>query len=88
MASTPRRKRTRSRTAPRPRRVADLTTDELREMIEQLIKSKLAEFNPLPMRSPENIVTTRMRQRAVFAAGRFHSGSSDISGNHDNYLRE
>jgi len=66
--------------------VADLTTDELRAMIEQLIEHKLAEFSPMPTRSTENKVSPQMRQRAASAAGRFHSGLSDISGKHDDYL--
>jgi hypothetical protein len=66
--------------------VVDLTADELRAMIEQLIEHKLAEFRPWPTRSKENMVTAQMRQRAASAAGRFHSGLSDISGKHDDYL--
>ena len=86
MASTPSRKRTRSRAAPQSSRVADLTTGELRGMIEQLIEQKLAEFSPLPMRSTEKTITSQMRQRAVSAAGRFHSGLSGISSQHDDFL--
>ncbi len=40
MASTSTRKRTRSRAAPSRRRVADLTTEELREMLDQVIEQK------------------------------------------------
>lgn len=86
MASTPSRKRIRSRTAPQSPRVADLTTDELRGMIEQLIEQKLVEFSPLQMTSTEKTITSQMRQRAVSAAGRFHSGLSDISSQHDEFL--
>lgn len=86
MSSTPSRKRMRARPAARPRRVADLTTDELRKMIGQLIEDKFAEFKPLPARVTEYKVTAQMRQRAVAAAGRFHSGYSDISDKHDEHL--
>jgi hypothetical protein len=86
MASTPGRKRTRARPATRPRRVADLTTHELRKMIGQLIEDKLAEFDPRAARVTESIVTVQMRQRAVAAAGRFHSGYSNISDKHDEHL--
>src|SRR5438105_12362259 len=79
MASTPRHKRTPSRPEPGARRVVDLTTDELRALIEQLIEHKLAEFSSMPTRSTENLISPQMRQRAASAAGRFHSGLSDIS---------
>ncbi len=86
MASTPSRKRTRSRAVSRPRRVADLTIDELREMIEQSIERKMAESNPPPASLTDKTVTAQMRRRARSAAGRFHSGYSDISSKHDDHL--
>ncbi len=85
MASTVSRKRTRSRATPAQRRVADMTLDELREMMDQLIEAKLVEFGGVP-RNGEKQVTAEMRERAARAAGRFHSGSSDISQEHDRYL--
>ncbi len=86
MASTLSRKRTRSRATAPPRRVADLTIDELREMIEQSVERKLAKVNPLPAASTEKTITVQMRQHARSAAGRFHSGFSDVSSKHDEHL--
>jgi hypothetical protein len=86
MASTASRKRTRSRAAPSRRRVADLTTDELREMLEQLIERKLVEFGGLPSHSTEKSVTAEMRLAAAAVAGRFRSGVSNISEDHDRFL--
>jgi len=86
MASTVSRKKRRSRATPRTRRVADLTTDELRDLIEQLLDRKMAEYNPVSVRSSESTITPPMRQRAFAVAGRFHSGRSDISSQHDEYL--
>ncbi len=85
MASTSTRKRTRSRAAPARRRVADLTTDELREMLDQVIEQKLVAFGGIPIQT-EKQVNAEMRQRASAVAGRFHSGRSDISEEHDQYL--
>lgn len=86
MASTVSRKRTRSRTVPSRRRVADLTMDELREMLDQVIEQKLVEFGGVPKPSAEKRVTAEMRQRAASVAGRFHSGASNISEDHDRFL--
>lgn len=38
--------------------------------------------------SPEAGNRQEMRQRALSAAGRFHSGQNDIANKHDNYLAE
>jgi hypothetical protein len=86
MASTVSRKRTRSRSAPSRRRVGDLTTEELREMLDQLIGQKLAEFGGIPKSSSPTEITAEMRQRAADVAGQFHSGLSNISEEHDRYL--
>ncbi len=86
MASTASRKSTRSRVAPSQRRVADLTMDELREMLDQLIEQKLVEFGGVPTRPSEKRITAEMRRRAGAVAGKFHSGRSDISEEHDRYL--
>lgn len=86
MASTPTRKRKQSPSAARPRRVGDLTTDELRGMIEQLIERKLEKISLAPMHASKRTITGKMRERATSAAGRFHSGFSDISSNHDDFL--
>jgi hypothetical protein len=86
MASTPSRKRTRSRAASRTRRVADMTIGELREMIEKSVERKLAKVNPLSASSTKKTITVQMRQRARSATGRFHSGFSDISSKHDEHL--
>ena len=83
MASTVTRKRLR---ATAKTRVADMTTDELRAMIEKLIDRKLARLTPASNQTPELRITTQMRQRALSAVGRFHSGHRDISANHDEYL--
>lgn len=85
MASTVSRKRTRSRVTPSQRRVADLTLDELREMLDQLIEQKLVEFGGVP-RDGEKQVNAEMRLRAARVAGRFHSGLSNISEEHDRFL--
>jgi len=60
-----------------------MTSDELSAMITDLIERKMAEWNSLSPRSPKNLITRQMRERAVSAAGRFHSGHSDTSINHD-----
>lgn len=87
MASTLSQKSRRTRTAiQRTRKVANMTPDELRAMIETLIDHKLTTINPTPAPSPEQAVTAQMRQRAISAAGRFRSGHPDISANHDDYL--
>ncbi len=85
MASTVSRKRSRSRATLSQRRVGDLTLDELREMLDQLIEQKLVEFGGVP-RNGERQVTAEMRQRAARVAGRFHSGISNISEEHDRFL--
>jgi hypothetical protein len=46
----------------------------------------LADFGWTQPHSPIRAITARMKQRAVSAAGRFHSGHSDISAKHDDYL--
>ncbi len=86
MASTVSRKRARSRTAQSRRRVADLTTDELREMLDEVIEEKLAKLGGIQARSPGTRVDAEMRRRAGAVAGKFHSGRSDISEEHDRYL--
>ncbi len=40
------------------------------------------------IRSSGEIDTEERRRRAIAAAGRFHSGASDISAKHDEYLAE
>ena len=40
------------------------------------------------IRSSREIDTEERRRRAIAAAGRFHSGASDISAKHDEYLVE
>lgn len=66
-----------------PRRVAEMTTDELRAMIEKMIDRKLGNGNAI---QPKNQITPAMRQRAISAAGRFRSGRSDVSRQHDDHL--
>ncbi len=85
MASALTRKRKRSISTARPRRVADLTTDELQGIIDQRIERKLAEYGASPMHL-DKAVTGQMRKRAAAAAGRFHSGRSDVSATHDDHL--
>ena len=85
MASTLRQKKVRVRPIQPSSKVADMTTAELRAMIEALIDRKLARVNPAPIHTAR-AVTTRQRQRAQAATGRFRSGRSDISVNHDEYL--
>ncbi|MDE3088406.1 MAG: hypothetical protein KGJ80_03325 [Chloroflexota bacterium] len=63
-----------------------MTIDELREMIEQSVERKLAKANPPTASSAEKTITAQMRQRARAAAGRFHSGFSEISSKHDEHL--
>ncbi len=63
-----------------------MTTDELRELLDQVIEQKLVDFGGVPTRAHEKQVSAEMRQRASAAAGRFHSGRSDISEEHDRYL--
>lgn len=65
----------------RSRRVADMTTDELRALIETLIERKIGNGN-----RTKRVITPTMRQRAISATGRFRSGSSDISRQHDEHL--
>jgi|YNPNPStandDraft_1061719.scaffolds.fasta_scaffold420066_1 hypothetical protein len=65
----------------RSRRVKDMTLDELRALIEMLIDRRLEE-NMTPRRP----ITATMRRRAIAAAGRFRSGCSNISNQHDEYL--
>ncbi len=86
MASTSTRKKTRSRGAPAPRRVADMTTDEFREMLDALIEEKLAQLGGVPGLAAKPEITAEMRQRALAVSGRFHSGHTDISEDHDRYL--
>jgi hypothetical protein len=40
------------------------------------------------IRSSREIEAEKRRRRAITAAGRFHSGASDISAEHDEYLAE
>jgi glycerol dehydrogenase-like iron-containing ADH family enzyme len=40
------------------------------------------------IRSSGEVDIAERRRRAIAAAGRFHSGKSDISANHDEYLAE
>ena len=75
----------RNRPTRQSRKVADMTADELSVMIAELIDHKLNEFN-MAMRLPETAITAPMRRRAALAAGRYRSGRSDISTNHDDYL--
>lgn len=77
-------KKKRTVTTQRSRRVGDMTTGELRALIEGLIDHKLARGNAEPL--SERAITASMRQRAISAAGRFHSGHSDISIHHDDHL--
>jgi hypothetical protein len=70
------------KTRARPRRVMDMTPDELRALIETLIDRKLANGGVTSKLS----VTPAMRQRAISAAGRFCSGHSEISQRHDEHL--
>ena len=86
MASTPSRKRTRPRRAAPQRRVADMTMDEFREMLDELIEQKLTQLGGRPNHPAQRQVTPEMRQRALAVSGRFHSGRSDISEEHDRYL--
>ena len=83
-----RQKRARIRAARHPHTVADMTADELREMIEELIDRKLAELAPASAGGIPRWITASMRQRAMSAAGRYHSGHSDISIDHDKHLAE
>ncbi|MBM3127842.1 MAG: hypothetical protein FJ009_04305 [Chloroflexi bacterium] len=64
----------------RPRRVADMTPDELCALIEKMIDRKLANGSPA---QPKSKITPAMRQRAISAAGRFRSGRADVSRQHD-----
>ena len=84
MAPTQKQKKKRVRTIPHPQRVADMTTDELRAMIEALIDRKLASETVMSPLKPT--ITKPMRQRAVSVVGRFRSGQSDIAKRHDDYL--
>lgn len=86
MALTLKQKRKRTTVTSRTRRVASMTTDELRAFVEAMIDRKLADLNRTRMHSGERVVTARMKQRAISVAGRFHSGRSDISAKHDDYL--
>ena len=86
MALTLKQKRKRASTVSRPHPIANMTTDELRALVEAMIDRKLAKFNRTRTPLPSRAITARMRQRAVSAAGRFHSGHADISAHHDDYL--
>ncbi len=78
------------RTCParRTRKMVELTAEELRSLIENLIDRKLASHLTTPARPLKHTITAPMRQRALSAAGRFRSGYPDLSTRHDEYLSE
>ncbi len=82
MALTKQKKK-RARPTVRSRRVGDMTTAELRAMIEALIDRKLVKTSAV---SPRPTITAPMKRRAISAAGLYRSGHSDISSQHDDYL--
>jgi hypothetical protein len=61
-----------------------MTTDELRVMIEKLIDRRLTDS--LAGRTSERTISRQMRERALSAVGRFHSGHADVSASHDDHL--
>ncbi len=85
MANTLTRKKPR-RNSTRRTKVANMTREELRDMIETLIDHKLSEIVTGEPRQSAKKITSEMRQRAIAAAGRFLSGHLDISIEHDEYL--
>ncbi len=85
MASTLTRKKTR-RSRSKPPKVADMTKDELRDMIKTLIDHKLAGIAAQEHVQSAKKITPEMRKRALAATGRFRSGHPDISTEHDEYL--
>lgn len=80
-------KKSRTRSTRQRRTVSDMTADELRAMIEALLDRKLTDLAFTSTRG-KNQITASMRQRALSAAGRFHSGRSDVAIDHDQYLAE
>ncbi len=85
MASTLTRKKIR-RNRTKQSKIAEMTREELREMIESMIDNKLAGFAASGLGQPVKKITPEMRQRALAAAGRFRSGHPDIAIEHDEYL--
>lgn len=81
MASVKTRK-VRGRAQVHSRQVTDMTPDELRLLIETLIDHKFALGHPVVKRP----ITAAMRRRAISAAGRFRSGQSNVSVQHDEDL--
>jgi hypothetical protein len=81
MASVKTRK-VRGRAQAHSRRVKDMTSDELRTLIETLIDHKFT-IERLGTQRP---ITAEMRRRAISAAGRFRSGQADVSIRHDDHL--
>jgi predicted DNA-binding protein len=66
--------------ADRLKRLASIKGVSVAELIRQGVDVLL--------RSTVNISPEEQRQRAIAVAGRFHSGQSDLSTNHDNNLAE
>ncbi|MBI5186809.1 MAG: ribbon-helix-helix protein, CopG family [Nitrospinae bacterium] len=68
-------------------------TEKQAAAIKNLAKKKHTSMAELIRRSIDNmarmgVVDEERRQRAMEAAGKFHSGVSDLSGKHDKYLIE
>lgn len=55
-----------------------------RTSVAELIRQSVDEL----LQNTVGIDVAERRRRAIAAAGRFHSGKTDISTNHDNYLVE
>ena len=59
-----------------------------RERIDRMRSCMAEESVDALIRSSREIDAEERRRRAIAAAGRFHSGASDISAKHDEYLVE
>ncbi|MBI3537504.1 MAG: hypothetical protein HY070_08115 [Chloroflexi bacterium] len=82
MASSVTRKKLRKQAT----RIGNMTRDELRAMIEQLINRKLSASTSSPTRRAHREITPEMRRRAMKAVGQFRAGHAEVSSEHDDYL--
>jgi len=62
------------------RELASARRTSIAELVRQSVDSMI--------HSSRGVDDQEQRQRAIAAAGRFHSGTSDISSKHDQYLAE
>ncbi|MDQ7032238.1 MAG: hypothetical protein Q9M37_05925 [Desulfonauticus sp.] len=60
-------------------------TERQRELLEQLAEAKNISFKEIIKQAIDDFLKT---QKAIKAAGRFYSGVTDLSENHDEYLKK